>query len=64
MVHCVAKPRCFSYSLQPAFLSRCEGNVTELFPCLRREDDMWELYRASKLPVSLTKGFSHDWTIY
>lgn len=43
MVHCFAKPRCFSYSFLPAFLSRCRENVTELFCCLRREDDMWEL---------------------
>lgn len=38
MVHCITKPRCFSYSFQPAFLSRCKGNVTELFSCLRREE--------------------------
>lgn len=43
MVHCFAKPLCFSYSFLPAFLSRCKENVTELFSCLRREDDMWEL---------------------
>lgn len=43
MVRCFAKPRCFSYSFLPAFLSRCKENVTELFSCLRREDDMWEL---------------------
>lgn len=59
MVHCIAKPRCFSYSFQPAFLSRCKGNVTELFSSLRTEDDMWELYSICKIPVVLTKGFSH-----
>lgn len=43
MVHCFEKPCCFSYSFLPAFLPRCKENVTELFSCLWREDDMWEL---------------------
>lgn len=43
MARCFAKPCCFSYSFLPAFLSTRKEIVTELFSCLRREDDMWEL---------------------
>lgn len=61
-LHC--KPTLFLLLIPSSFLSRCKANVTELFSCLRREDDMWELYSTCKILVVLTKGFSHVRTIW